>query len=300
MARKDPRRNHFNPEMILKNFINAKGQVWVNDGTRVYLTHIKNVSVERDLYAKWDWSSIPQDADYEGFLASVRRTYEYEDQLANIESEADTVIAAVIEQARCRNSLVLDPEQRDILKGFVFASSRRTPEAQNRASMFSGDTDPFYEAVKEIARLDNYPMPDKDMFYEDPRVRQIRDMVLSNTKARFAAGDNSDLEDEAMKFAQETGVAVAVIRDQCNEFVLGSHGLTLLGPSQTPYLPAISWLPVAPDIAIGITAWPNRDVLTEVSAHNGGTEIVSLMNRSTADLSERIIGASEALVRSLK
>ena len=59
MARNDPRRNHFNPEMILKNFSNAKARVWVNDGTRTYHAHIRNVSVEGDLYAKWDWSDMP-------------------------------------------------------------------------------------------------------------------------------------------------------------------------------------------------------------------------------------------------
>ena len=41
MARNDPRRNHFNPEMILKNFSNAKARVWVNDGTRTYHAHIR-------------------------------------------------------------------------------------------------------------------------------------------------------------------------------------------------------------------------------------------------------------------
>ena len=300
MVRNDPRRNYFNPEMILKNFSNAKEQVWVNDGTCTYHTQIRNVFVIRDLYAKWDWARIPEGADYEEFLASVPRTYEYEDHLANIESEAEPVITAIIEQARCQNSLVLEPRQRDVLKRFVFALAHRTPEAQNRAAIFSGYTDAFYEVVKKDARLNNYPLPDKESFYEDPRFRHISDMALSNTRARFAAGDNNRLENDDLRFARETGVAVAVIRDQCVEFVLGSHGLTLLEHSLPPYLPAISWLPVAPDIAVGITTWPDRDVLTELSAQTGGTEIVSLINRSTADLSERIVGASEALVRSLK
>ena len=51
--------HHFNPKMLLKNFSNAKEQVWVNDGTQTFYTHIKNVFKIHDLYATWDWSRIP-------------------------------------------------------------------------------------------------------------------------------------------------------------------------------------------------------------------------------------------------
>ena len=300
MPRNLPRRNHFNPEMILKNYSNEKGQVWVNDGARTYQTHIKNVFVIRDLYANWDWSSIPEGASYEEFLASVPRTYGYEDQLTDIEGAAEPVVTKIIEQVRNQDRFLLDPRERDTLKRFVFASARRTPEAQNRAAMFSEVVDAFYEAAKQVAEANNYPLPDKESLYTDPRVCHIRDMVLSNTKARFAAGDHRDLEAEEQKFTQETGLVVAVIRDQCEQFVLGSHGITLLDGSLLQYLPAISWLAVAPDMCIGITAFPDRDFIMELSARNSGREIVSLMNRSTATQSERIIGASEDQVRSLK
>ena len=300
MERNRPKQHHFNPKMILKNFSNAKEQVWVNDGTRTFHTHIKNVFAIHDLYAKWDWSRIPEGADHEKLLASVPKTYEFEDHLADIESEAEPVITAIIEQARYQGSLILDHRQRDALKRFVFALARRTPEAQNRTAIFSGYADAFYEAAKANAELNNYPLPHKESLYEDPMVRQLRDMTFSNTQARFAAGNHISLEEEDLKFARETGVAVAVIRDQCNELVLGSHGITILEKSPPQYLPAMSWLPVAPDVAIGITGLPDRDVLIELYAHNGGAEIVSFMNRSAAGLSQRIVGASAASVRSLK
>ena len=300
MARKIPRKHHFIPQMILKNFSNAKGQVWVNDGAGTYLSQIKDVFAIRDLNAKWDWSDIPVGTDYEGFLASVPRTDEYELVLGKIESEAEPVITAIIEQARCPNRLVLEPQHRDILKRFMFASARRTPEAQNRTAIFSLGPEVFYEAAKATAERKNLPPPNKESFAGSPQVRRIRDKMLSNSRAGFAAGVHPFLKEEELKFAPRTGVAVAVIRERCNEFVLGSHGVTLLERSLLQYLPAVSWLPVAPDIAIGVTTYPDWNVAIELSAHNGGTEIVSLINHSTAVLSERIVGESEALVRSMK
>ena len=300
MQRNFPKLHHFNPKMLLKNFSNGKEQVWVNDGAHTYRTHIRNVSAIHYLNAKWDWSAIPKGTDYEKILASVPRTDEYEIRLGDIESAAEPVIAQIIEQTRHQKCLNLTSRQRDILKRFVFTSARRTPESQIRAGMFSAVDDAFYDTAKQVADLNNFPLPDKETLYADLGVCQLRDMVLSNTRARFAAGDHSDLEAQELKFAQETGLVVAVIRDQCEYLVLGSHGITLLDPVWLQYLPAISWLPAAPDIAIGVTAFPDRDFMMELSAYNGGAEIVSLMNRSTAVLSERIIGASEDLVRSLK
>ena len=292
--------HHFNPKMLLKNFSNAKEQVWVNDGTQTFYTHIKKVFKIHDLYATWDWSRIPEGAGPEKLLASVPKTYGFEDRLAYIESEAEPVITSIIEQARCQSSLALDQRQRDALKRFVFALARRTPEAQNRTAIFSGYADAFYEAAKANAELNNYSLPNKESLYDNPMVRQLTDMALSNTRARFAAGDHISLEEEDLRFARETGVAVAVIRDKCNELVLGSHGITIIEQSLSQYLQVMSWLPVASDVAIGITRWPDREVLIELSAYNGGAEIVSSMNRSTAGLSQRIVGASAASVRSLK
>lgn len=300
MERNRPKQHHFNPKMLLKNFSNAKEQVWVNDGRSAFLTHITNVFKIHDLYANWDWSRMPEGADDENLLAAVPKTYEFEGRLANIESEAEPVITAIIEQARCQSSLALDQWQRDNLKRFVFALGRRTPEAQNRTEIFSGYADAFYEAAKANAELNNYPLPNKESFYENPLIRQVMYKALSNTRARFAAGDHISLEEEDLRFARETGVAVAVIRDKCNELVLGSHGITIIEQSLSQYLQVMSWLPVAPDVAIGITRWPDREVSIELCAHNSGAEIVSSMNRSTAALSQRIVGASSASVRPLK
>ena len=300
MERNRPKRHRFSPKMLLKNFSNATEQVWVNDGTNTFLTHITNVFKVHDLYAKLDWSRIPEGAVDENLLASVPKTYEFEDRLAHIESEAEPVATAIIEQARCQSSLALDQRQRDTLKRFVFALARRTPEAQNRTAIFSGYADAFYEVAKANAELNNYRLPNKESLCENPMIRQLRDKVLSNTRARFAAGDHISLEEEDLRFARETSIAAAVIRDKCNELVPGSHGITIIEQSLSQYLQVMSWLPVAPDVAIGITRWAGQEVSIELCAHNGGAEIVSSMNRSAAGLSQRIVGASAASVRSLK
>ena len=64
-------------------------------------------------------------------------------------------------------------------------------------------------------------------------------------------------------------------------------------------LGAISWLPIAHDIAIGATAFPDREFLTILGSDNDGEQIISAFNRATAERSRTIAGRSEALVRCL-
>ena len=301
LGNNEPQRQHYIPkEVLLQNFCDAQGYIWVNDGSKVYGTNPVNAFVIGNLYTKSDFTNAQRGADAEAFFDSVEKSYEYEERLGVIESEATSAIRQVIEEARKGRCPRLSLENRNALKSFIFTIARRTPESQARYVESLSIEDPFYYAAKHIADRDGYPLPDKDLLYEDPDVLRFKDMVMSNVNAKFAAGDHLNVEQETQKFLRGTGLCVAVIRIPDRGFIIGSHGLTIIDRRYSRNLGAVSWLPIAPDVAVGVTTFPDREFLVTLDSTNDGGNLISVLNITTAARSERIAGASEELVRSLK
>ena len=123
---------------------------------------------------------------------------------------------------------------------------------------------------------------------------------MGNVNAKFAVGDDPHIENETQKFSRETGLSFAIIRIPKKSFVIGSHGLTIIDRNLVGNLTAISWLPIAHDIAVGVTFYPDREMLSILNCGNGGERFIFLMNRATASMSKTIVGNSEELVRSLR
>ena len=76
--------------------------------------------------------------------------------------------------------------------------------------------------------------------------------------------------------------------------MIGSHGLTIM---QGGVSLGGNWLPIAHDVAIQITAFPDRGFRLCLDRKNEA--IIKAINRETAAQSDMIAGRSEALVRSL-
>ena len=185
------------------------------------------------------------------------------------------------------------------LKRFIFATARRTPESQARYAASLGIDDAFYEGFKRVADRDSYPVPDKDVLYDDGAVLKIKEMVMTNVNASFAVGDKPNVEQETQRFLKKTGLSVAVIRIPGRNFVIGSHGLTMIDRRYSRDLGAISWLPIASDVAVGVTHFPDKELLVSLESTNDGDKLISVINTATAASSKRIAGESEELVRSL-
>ena len=271
----------------------------MNDGSKVYGTNPVNAFVIGNLYTKSDFTNAQRGADAEAFFDSVEKSYEYDERLGLIESKATPSIRQVIEVARKGRCPRLSLENRNDLKRFIVAMACRTPESQARYVESIGVEDAFYVAAKRIADQDGYPLPDRDVLYENPNVLKLKDMMMHNSNARFAAGDHPHLVQESQRFLSMTGLCVAVIRIPDRGFVIGSHGLTMINRSYSKSLGAMSWLPIAPDVAVGVTTFPDKEFLVTLDSTNNGDKLISAMNMATVARSKRIAGASEELVRSL-
>ena len=294
-----PKRHHYIPRMLLKRFLNDDGFLWVHDGEKMYKTNLGNVFSIGHLYTKSEFGNAPKGSSYNDFLNSVQKSFEYEVHLNKIETKAEPAVQRIVEQARNGICPQLSVDLREAWKQFYIAMARRTPESQDRVSKSQGSDDVFYRAAKRVADQTGYMLPSAEELYQDPRVSVLKKLVMSNTNAKFAAGDDPNIETETQRFSKDTGLYVVAIRVPRRSFVIGSHGLTMLDDEVASNLGAVSWLPIAHDVAVGATAFPDREFLTILDSSNYGEQLISAFNRATADRSKIIAGRCQALVRSL-
>ncbi len=291
------RRHHYIPKMLLKNFCD-NGSLWVGDKTnkQIYRCTPENVFVKKDLYIQ---SSIDVSKSHneKEWLRDITMSDEYEKTLSQIESDAAPAIQRIIEQVRCNQCPQLSPEDRNHWKQFMLAIARRTPESRARVMPESFDSI-FYEATKKVAEKDSYMgLPDKDSFYSDPRISKLKDIIKSNNDAMFAAGDHPRGQEEVERFCREAGLGVAVICMPKRSFVIGSHGLTIVQSSYKNDPAQGSWLPIAHDVAITPSSFPDKEYLYRLDRDRD--RIIKRINRASAAQSRIIAGRSKALISSL-
>ena len=276
-----PRRNHYIPELLQHNFCDGDGRLWVGDkcGRKPFRTSPLNVFVVGNLYATNDYVQPVQ-------------TYENEGALHRIENAAKAAISAIIEQARRGCPPQLSPEDNDCFKRFVVAQARRTPESQERMGLLADVDDAFLIAATTILKQAGYPIPDAKWFEQSP-IQKFKEIYKSNVVGNFAAGAHHLLEQETERFCRNTGWLAAVIAMPNRSFVIGSHGITVVERHGR----LESWLPIAHDVAINFTPYPDKGYFLRLD--RGNESIIGSINQATVAGSRFIAGQSRALIQSL-
>ena len=301
MGANNPARQHYIPEFLLRNFLDASGRLWVYDKVRgkVYPTNAKKAFVQNNAYTTYRFEHIEKNAEYEKFVDSITKDYKYEVEnfAKHIESKASPVILRIIEKARSSEFPQLSKEQADSWKRFMLTMARRTPESRKRVASAS-DRDVFYEAAKKRADEVNYDLPDRESLYQDPRILKLRDLEMANVDAKFAAGDSPRERIEEDRFCRETGLRVATIRypSPRDSFLIGSHGLAIVQSRHTNDAVNGSWLPIAHDVAVSATSARDKEFLLVLDEKS--KRVVETINAASDSQSQIIAGRSEELVRS--
>ena len=134
MQGNDPKKHHYIPVVLLKNFRDANGFIWMTYGDKPFRMKPESAFYRKHLYTKSEFDKVQNGTGVPAFFETVSRSYEYEHRLSEIESDAAPAIRETIEQARRGNFLRLSEDLEDPLKRFIFAIARRTPESQNRVA----------------------------------------------------------------------------------------------------------------------------------------------------------------------
>ena len=164
MGSNRPTRNHYIPELLLHNFCDDDGFLWAGDksGRQAFHPPPSKLFVETNLYATI------------GYDKSVK-TFENENALSKIESDAEHAISAIIEKARRDVSLNSPEEDNDRFKRFIVAQARRTPESQEGIGIHKAVDYIFPEAVSMIKEKLGYTLVDDDCMKRVPCWTSSRD-----------------------------------------------------------------------------------------------------------------------------
>lgn len=292
-------RHHSNPKMLLKNFCDDDGLLWMGERTGGEIKHIapSNAFVINDLNTSY---LFPRGLrNEEKFLGAIKKSDQYERLLSQIESEAAPVVQRVIEQARHKRCPQLSGEDDKKLKRFILAMARRTPESQKRIAADKDADEVVWNILKKMeAKKGN--LPDRDVFERNPFVAEVKEMVIANASAMYAAGDHPRERDREEQFCCKTGLYIVVICMPKRGFVIGSHGLAIVQSTYGNDPAEGCWLPIAHDVAVRPTLFPDNRVGGKLLPldHSNDHIIKNINNASTAQ-SQRIAGRSKALVYAL-
>ena len=291
------RRHHYIPKMLLKNFC-VNGSLWVGNraNNKIYRCTLNKAFVKKDLYMKYSIDG-QKSSDEKKCLKDMAMSDEYEKALSQIESDAAPVIRRIIEQARSNQFPQLNLEDRTHWKQFMLAMARRTPESRARV-MPESFNDTFYKATIMVAEKESvFGLPKKSVFYSDPSILKLKNMVKSNNVGMFAAGNHPFGQEEVDRFCRETGLYVVAISNPNRSFVIGSHGLAIVKSKQKNDPAQGSWLPIAHDIAVSATSFPDKELFRQLGPDSD--QIIKRINRATAAYSQIFAGRSKALIHSL-
>ena len=207
-----PKRHHYVPEMLLRNFTNKNGRLhFFRKSSKekcILETEPRNFCVECELYTVYD-SAGAADASLEKYLSQL-------------EGEAAPVIMKIIKEARAGKPPGLTSSEKETWDRFLVCQWARTPDTTDQVlSRRKKKTKEELAALKEEIGKEH-------LFYDLPNPPQYRLEILGNK-----------------------GLLVAVIHNSKKSFVIGSspvarfgHGIPLTDPTVE------FWLPVAPDIAV--------------------------------------------------
>ena len=133
-------------------------------------------------------------------------------------------------------------------------------------------------------------MPSREDLLGDFRVTRIFDALSQNQRANFASGNHPILANKENEFLTSLGLDVAVIDPTTTEFVIGSHGITIVETAQG----RTAWLPLAPDVAISLSGKPEHLGIGTCS-----DEFVERYNRAAFSISTRVAGRSKETIQKL-
>ncbi len=207
-----PKRHHYVPEMLLRNFTNKNGRLHFfrksSEEKRILETEPRNFCVECELYTFYD----PADA------AAVS----LEEYLSQLEGEAAPIIRKITEKARAGEPPGLTSSEKEIWDRFLICQWARTPDMIDQVlSRGKKKTKEELTTLKEEIGKEH-------LFYDLINPPPYRLKILGNK-----------------------GLLVAVIHNSKKNFVIGSSPIARFGHGIPLTDPTVKfWLPVARDVAV--------------------------------------------------
>lgn len=286
------RRHHEVPKWLLKNFCqNSCEMLWMGfkDTHEVRLVNVNVSFVRRDANTRTSYQNRG-----DGTVQKVKS-----DQDEKILAKFDAVAAraareliAFSRQWRDEGAIAprFSPGTMEICKQLIITQSRRTWESQDRAGLSRAKYELYLDLYFKRAEEVGYVLPSRESLLEDSNVTSVFDGISHNTRAKFASGNHPILANKEKRYLAPLGLQVAILDLTTDEFVIGSHGTTIVETTQGRH----TWLPLGPDVAISFSDQPGF-----IGIGICTTEFVECHNRAALSASSRVAGWSEGKIREL-
>lgn len=270
-----PKRQHYIPGMILRNFTDNKGQLhcFYKPSGKIFSTVPDNVLAESHLYTQRD--------------AHGKKDVSVEKELSRLEGLVQPVVEKIINAARMREKPELAPSEKRTWDAYFCSQLRRLPVA--RESLPDG------ELVTEY--LDGF---ERELRPLKPAVREkfadpeLKRELTHNAWVKVVA----DPQGELLEVLQNKGLAIAVIGNARESFVTGNNPTIRIAPQGRTDLrfPEVELLfPVAHDVLVTPGLPAGKECLIVLN----DTGYIRQLNAEVLRQSDIIVGRSRALIESL-
>ncbi|MBY5329941.1 DUF4238 domain-containing protein [Rhizobium leguminosarum] len=275
-----PKRHHYVPEMLQKNFVDEDDRLWTFDSRNrergVWRSSYENLFLEGHLY-----SYIHPDGTKDPSL---------EKSFSELESEAAPVTRKIIDAARRGSCPELTTAERLTWDVFFYQQWRRVPDLFASLMTVERHRDEVERILDELERAGRRLTNQERSDLLDPHA--LKRMRRNLRVAALKTGSDNVLEVIGAR-----GIVIGRVDNFKKSFVLGSRPVVKLTPAGITDLRDARvelWLPIASDVIVGVGLYDKTELLIPFN-----TAQVRNQNEASAKQSTQIVGRSSALVKSL-
>lgn len=275
-----PKRHHYVPIFISRNFANDKGILYCyrRESGLHFETTPKNAFVERGTYTR----------EYDDGTKSIQ----VEKDLSEIEGPAANVVAKFIKLARSGDKLELTPSEKKIWMEFTCTQFNRDPNVRAELRKRTSNPNTLAQIERDLGRPAT--VEERQEFFDPDKNRKQADDVFVDT----IMPPHNDYALWESVLANK-GLGAVVIKNATGEFVIGASPMILF-PSHSAQMGLVSpevklLYPVSWDVMVG---WGLRNGEVELLSSSDHRRIRDLNEMSFAQ-STMVAGRSKELIMSL-
>ena len=284
-------RHHEVPIWLSSYFSWKPGMLWMGfkDTRKVNQVSVNNAFVRKNANTRTDY-----EIGGDGRLKPVKsdRDETILDKFDNQASPAADELIDFARKSRDADPVVprLSPDTVEVCKWLILVQARRPRESQDRFGLIEDNYELYLDLLFKSAEEVGQQLPSREVFLEHPGAIGVFDGISQNRRANMASGDHPLLANKGKEFLAPLGLCVGVLESTTAEFVIGSHGITIVATTQGLHL----WLPLAPDVAISFSCRPEHIQLRTCTP-----EFAKAHNRAALSLSARVAGRSKGTIQEL-
>lgn len=235
-----PRRHHFVPQFLLRNFADEVGKLWFCNLTKARRTI--NHRPPKSIFFERDLNSIAQ----RNGLINVR----LEDWYHQLETDAAPICEKMISSVLDRANLPISVEERAAWILFYYAQGKRSPSSLLRMGIEDTFEADVTRALEEFEKEHRPATAEERKLLADPRaLERIRHSCRIHVRANCC--------DEVLNTLWNRGWLFATPQNPGSEFLVGDFMPVMMSGRRGDGLDAEAWMPIHPRIAFSVYGLPS-------------------------------------------